>query len=438
MNIFRHSGDLGDIVYALPTVRAMGGGRIVVTPNGFTRVRMDANNYALIHDLLEYQSYIHKSEFTPDGVFNVDLDRFRSHWHLYHEFGKAIAAHVTDTFRVERRVLDEPWLTAPIPVDPHLRVKVLFSRSLRYQNHNFPWKRIVQKYGKEAAFVGTKQEHEQFVASFGAVDYLVTPTLLELAKAINLCHLFVGNQSCPYAIAEGLKVNTIQETFVPDPNCRFVRENARYVAGDFLEAPDLAQLTPKPRIGIITLYDGNAKLYGELTARQKEAYARHHGYGFHVATALPEPGHPASWNRLHVVNEWLPHYDWIFWTDADSLILDPTIRLERFIDDRVDFIPAGDEHGINCGAFFLRNSPMGRRILNHVRSQPVVHEIPWEQKVFKEMLWHNVDILGATKFAGDIFNVNTWAKAPGFMLHLWAKSHEERYQIVSDMLCKKK
>jgi len=88
---------------------------------------------------------------------------------------------------------------------------------------------VVMKYGDRIMFVGTKDEHTSFCNEFGSVPYRATKNLLEVAELINGAFLFIGNQSCANAIAEGLKAPTIQETSLDIPDCIFKRPNAQYV-----------------------------------------------------------------------------------------------------------------------------------------------------------------------------------------------------------------
>ena len=57
--------------------------------------------------------------------------------------------------------------------------------------------------------------------------YLVVNDFLEMASHINSCKLFVGNQSFPFSIAEGLKVNRVLELCTWCPNVIVAGGNAR-------------------------------------------------------------------------------------------------------------------------------------------------------------------------------------------------------------------
>ena len=87
--------------------------------------------------------------------------------------------------------------------------------------------------GGKMIFVGTKKEHKQFINEIGNIDYYETNNLYNLAMIINGSLIFIGNQSCPYSIAEAMKKNTIQETSVNIPNCIFERNNALFNTTSF-------------------------------------------------------------------------------------------------------------------------------------------------------------------------------------------------------------
>ena len=96
----------------------------------------------------------------------------------------------------------------------------------------FPWRKVVETYGDRASFVGTEKEWRDFCFSFGNVARIPTKTMLDLARVIAGAKMFIGNQSAPAAIAEGLKKPLILETCLMMPNTRFRRTDAQYVAGE--------------------------------------------------------------------------------------------------------------------------------------------------------------------------------------------------------------
>lgn len=74
MNVFYHTGDMGDIIASLPTVEKLGGGIFVIgprrsdAPGGLTREDMKGERFQAIKFLLESQPYIHRVEWTDEGL----------------------------------------------------------------------------------------------------------------------------------------------------------------------------------------------------------------------------------------------------------------------------------------------------------------------------------------------------------------------------------
>jgi hypothetical protein len=94
------------------------------------------------------------------------------------------------------------------------------------------------------------KEHEAFTKTVGPIEHYPTADYLELARVIAGCSLFIGNQSCPYAMAEGLKKNAILESFYHAPDCQFSRPNVQnHVTGRIKVVPLDEILNPTERSG---------------------------------------------------------------------------------------------------------------------------------------------------------------------------------------------
>lgn len=261
---FKHSGDLGDLIYSLPAVRALGGGMLLLSANhdedmlalqrrGYKSNRFptginkyDESSSGLTNDsivsvtnLLLQQPYITAVQTWDGEDVDYDLDLWRTRRTDY--FRESICYSHARVFNVHRQIGRSAWLTTP-SLGVVKAVSVVFARSQRYHNPEFPWRDIYSAHGREAVFVGYAEEHYAFEKEFGSITYLPTKDILDLAKIIRSARLFVGNQSLPYALAEGLKVTTIQETSPHILNCIFPRENAQY----FIDGK-LCTLSEEPR-----------------------------------------------------------------------------------------------------------------------------------------------------------------------------------------------
>jgi hypothetical protein len=251
MKFFRHSGDVGDIIYALPTIKALGGGVLMVgSLPGVTRAGNGvAQSIPLFQELCVRTGYVFAVVNYMHGFPDlVDLDGFRETLGgvqangLGGEPGLNIAeatwrAHRVGAHGPEHHATTDPpvWSAPWLKVDRPERVdgrSVVFARSPRYRNPAFPWRRIWEAYGARAVFLGLPDEHRAFEREVGAVPHLRTADLMEAARIIAGAELFVGNQSALYAVAEGLKARTIQETCPGQPNCIFPRPGALHVKDD--------------------------------------------------------------------------------------------------------------------------------------------------------------------------------------------------------------
>lgn len=232
---FKHSGDVGDIIYSLPAIRAMGGGTLYLAKVETTRQMMSDTIIDMLAPLLLAQSYIDRVlPYRGEAVY-CDLDKFRPWWNAHPVYGTSIASYHLQAFGLSDDERDKSW----IEVAQKPAAKVVFHRSPRYWNQHFPWKKIVDRYRKESVFVGLPEEHNYFTSKFGPVPYRRTHDFLELASVIAGAKLYVGNQSMPYAIAESMKKNSILEAFMEDPNCCFNRSNAQCVFTPNVFLPEL-------------------------------------------------------------------------------------------------------------------------------------------------------------------------------------------------------
>lgn len=235
MKVFTHSGDLGDLVYAMPTMQCGGGGLLYLSKSELTRQQPTEQTLKLVAPLFERQPYIAGVALHRGEIPDYNLDVFRTYLDTP---GISISEMTLKAFGFPCEVLHAPWLF----VEPKPVVEVVINLTERYVNRYFPWRQVVQKYRNKCAFVGLWQEHQNFCQKHGKVSFIETNDLLELARVIAGAKLFVGNHSCPLAIAEGLKVALIQ--VVPELNrhshyCMFHRENAGYYMGGGIKLPEI-------------------------------------------------------------------------------------------------------------------------------------------------------------------------------------------------------
>ena len=244
---FKHSGDLGDIIYSLPTVRHFGGGDFWIAASNFTRVELTPNNWHGIDRLLARQPYIRSVRSYRMGEYAVfNLDSFRGPLNLalrkHEQMDKSLCDWVLETHNVPLTAKETAWLTvepktvAPVVIN---RTGAGRTRNACYHNFKFPWHKVWKKYGRDAVFIGTWAEYEMFCGSCGEVPYHETKDLLEAAQVIAGAKLFVGNQSVCHAIAQGLFQRVLLEVWVEGANSTFLREGVTNGFDEKVELPEI-------------------------------------------------------------------------------------------------------------------------------------------------------------------------------------------------------
>jgi hypothetical protein len=241
---FKHSGDLGDIVYALPTIRALGGGILYLDAAGGVsepacraqcidgKTKFSPAGFDFIAPLLRRQSYLSEVAVWAGEGIDCNLDRFR------YKFVDGTARSKTrnlldlhlDAFGLPPLDPNAAWLDCGEPIA--LDRPVVVSRSPRMQA-NFPWfvtrKAVLRD---RAVFVGLPKEHEYFEYTFDvAIPYRPVADALEMARIIAGCELLVANSTFALAVGIGLgNVETVHELERHQPTTYFEgKTNLRYV-----------------------------------------------------------------------------------------------------------------------------------------------------------------------------------------------------------------
>lgn len=200
---FGHSGDLGDIVFALGVVKGMGGGMLYLKADSNCREPMTEKRFNAIVPLLKSQSYIKDVRWWKDEIVCFDFSEFRKE----HKPNCSL-------LESQRKYINGPDIDPRFPwlmIEGNNNGNIVINRTDRYNNPTFPWKRLVELYGKSMVFLGLPEEHARFCSDFGQVAYEPTEDLLQASKWISGSHCFIGNQSSLYAIAEGIKHRRICE-----------------------------------------------------------------------------------------------------------------------------------------------------------------------------------------------------------------------------------
>ncbi len=271
---YYHSGDLGDIVYALAAIKLAGGGKLILGPQS-KRTPPPANpmredQFQRFKPLLEAQPYLNKvvfSERHPGTDAAFDLNQFREQWgdqELRKRTGikTLVRMHCHLLGVDEKHHPGDTWMTIPSPIATGM---FTCHRSARYratEDNAFPWEMIVKRYAKRLLFVGLPAEHADFQRSFNCrVAFWCCADFLDLARVIVGSLGFIGNQSFPNSIALACGQRVLQESWGTSPDCVLPRPNFKtqpFAEGQLTvwEASTLpVNRIPNPRIDAVVPED---------------------------------------------------------------------------------------------------------------------------------------------------------------------------------------
>ncbi|SAK81280.1 galactosyl transferase GMA12/MNN10 domain protein [Caballeronia hypogeia] len=129
--------------------------------------------------------------------------------------------------------------------------------------------------------------------------------------------------------------------------------------GDDTAAPDYEASNRISPIALAMLYTPNIREYGEVAARNLRRYCDRHGYALHLYRDVPsEAGKGASgnWLKPWVLRRHLADHEWVFWIDADVLVVDQGRPLEPLLEDRQRVIASDISWQFNSGIMGFRNT----------------------------------------------------------------------------------
>lgn len=224
-NTYFHSGDLGDIIAALPIIRANGGGNIRLGPgNDGQREIITPERYSVIAPLLQTQSYIRRVMYGQLQANDINISAFRGGSTKLP--GENLANWQARYMKVKVNLA--PWLECHAA---HAgKGRVIVARTARQQNPNFPWKRVIEHFGERCLFIGSPDECKVLESEVGRkIEFADTPNLLQAAALIMAAKYGYYNSSAPLWLALGLGTNIVEEVspnehvvFIPRPNAVYV------------------------------------------------------------------------------------------------------------------------------------------------------------------------------------------------------------------------
>ncbi len=223
--VFSHTGHIGDIIAFIPIYRALHGDFLLVLDD-HGMCPMSGYKYDSLKPLLDNQG-IQNSMISDGRSIDYDMSGWRKCYKDDISLMDSQARYVNLVPRQNGHMrIKDPWLK--VEADPLTKGRVIFNRSPRYRNNNFPWKKVHKHFGDRALFIGTEEEHKSYCKEICEIQRYDTKNCLDVAQAIQGADFFVGNQSSACWIAMGLRKSLLQETYDTAPNSIIPYEGAWY------------------------------------------------------------------------------------------------------------------------------------------------------------------------------------------------------------------
>lgn len=223
---FKHSGNAGDIIYAIPTMKAIAKNEDIHLhlhidqpvryakhiEHPLQNVMLNKKMVDMIIPLLTAQpGFKSVGVLQEKQLVDVNLDIIRE-YPLLMDRGN-IARWYYLVFPVTYD-LNKAWLQ--VPPDESLKDTIVIARSLRYQAPLIDYS-FLKQY-PSVQFIGLPEEFSDMKKMVPHIEYRPVKDFLEMATIIAGSKLFIGNQSFPFSIAEALKINRLLEVYFICPN----------------------------------------------------------------------------------------------------------------------------------------------------------------------------------------------------------------------------
>ncbi len=286
-----HSGNSGDVIYSLPSVRAIGIRHLILNvyrdPNPL-RNMTEQNARALV-PLLLAQDYLDRVTLVSAGVplesvdpecIDVDyvLDRFRNQdalrVHLMHAHAQAVHADID---------ANTPFLR--VPVETQEVSEVVLALTPRYRALTDEFLRDLMLYFDDILILTIPNEWRSVAGISGRVRRCAD--FLEMAQLIQQAAVFIGNPSLASAIAEGLKAPRIIDLPLDVPNAFPLGPRGYVLPTGRTEFVDIVQRLCGDRPRLASLY---SDLLRSIASKPSENREPPFGIGTNVQfPAVPDP-----------------------------------------------------------------------------------------------------------------------------------------------------
>lgn len=104
------------------------------------------------------------------------------------------------------------------------------------------------------------------------------------------------------------------------------------------ELQKVFNLMSSKKIALVTLFDSGYSHLAEYSKSNFEDYCDKHGIDFICYDDIIDKTRPPHWSKIDAVLMNIEKYDWVWWLDIDSLIMDSEFDVRRILDEDYDMI----------------------------------------------------------------------------------------------------
>ena len=169
-------------------------------------------------------------------------------------------------------------------------------------------------------------------------------------------------------------------------------------------------------ITIVSAWTEEIEWFARKANETKRRYAKKHGYQFACLKGNLSGDKWPHWSKVSLILAAMDCCDWVFWSDADSFILNMEPKLEDYVDEQFDLIVSNhviepNRFSFNTGNIFVKSSDWSRKFWRSVLDKHPGHCD--EQLVVNDMWNKSEEVKKRTKVIPKAdFNV-LWDVQPG-------------------------
>lgn len=204
----------------------------------------------------------------------------------------------------------------------------------------------------------------------------------------------------------------------------------------------------KSKILVFSCFDGNSHhgcSYPELakiTMPSYEEYCKVRGYDFAIKTEF-NPARPMPWGKFEFMLENMDKYDYQFYVECDSMLMNQTIKLEDLFDDNYDILISRtsrkDIIEVNTGPIMIKSCEWSKSFLTILINQRPEYYTKQmlEQQLFIDEINNNENVRKRCKIMNcRAFNsfYHEWHqesnyKSGDFIIHAAGSSNDYRVKL---------